>query len=252
MKATFKRMVVVLLLLPLWMGTEKSKAQAYTPNANQVCFYENENYGGNYICLNSSGAYTDLTRFYVGNTNNTWDNKISSVIIGKNACAFLYEHPNSGGYCLILRGNGVSTRYFPRLSAYNFNDKASHIKSLPYPQNLPPEPLEDQVIVFEHNNFDGYSFWWNADGDIADLTRQLMEDPSTETYSNYNWNDRISSLKIGAKTCLTAWINTNYGGQKWSYTANGNNTFNITDLGPMGAGDKFSSYKIRFRTNCAK
>jgi len=159
----------------------------------------------------------------------------------------MYEHPNGGGYSLILRGNGTGLRKIPKLSPYNFNDKASHIKSLAYPNNLPPEPYEDEVIFFEHSNFAGYSLRWPTDLDCPDLTRQLMEDPVTNTYSSYSWNDRISSVNLGAKTCFTAWINSNYGGQKWMYRANGNNTWNIADLGPLSSGDKWSSYKIRNR-----
>jgi len=223
--------------------------QSFTPNANQVCFYEHENYGGNHICLSSNGEYPDLGRYTVGTTNANWHDKISSVIIGKNACAIMYEHPNSGGYCLILRGNGTGQRKVPKLSPYNFNDKASHIKSVAFPDNLPPEPNGNEVIVFEHSNFDGYAFRWSYDFDLPDLTRQTMEDPFGNS-SPYSWNDRISSVKIGAVSCFTAWLNTNYGGQKWAYQANGNNCHNITDLAPMGAGDKWSSFKIRNRDNC--
>lgn len=225
-------------------------AQAFTPNDNQVCFYEHENYGGAYICISSSGEYVDLGRFFVGTSNRNWHDKISSVIIGKNACAIMYEHPNAGGYCLILRGNGA-LRKIPKLTPYNFNDKASHIKSVAYPNNLPPEPYEDEVIFFEHSNFDGYSWRWPMDLDlpIPDLTRYNMEDPFGNV-SSYNWNDRISSVKLGAKTCITAWANANYGGQKWGYRANGNNVWNITDLGPLGAGDKWSSFKVQQRDKC--
>lgn len=225
-------------------------AQSFTPNNNQVCFYENENYGGSYICISSSGEYADLGRYFVGTSSKNWHDKISSVIIGKNACAIMYEHANGGGYCLILRGNGERERRIPKLSPYNFNDKASHIKSLTYPDNLPPEPGSDHVMFFEHTNFDGYSMMWPIDLDITDLTRQLMEDPITGNYSTFTWNDRISSLKLGANTCVTGWTNINYGGQKWMYRANGSNTWNIADLGPLGSGDKWSSFKIRNRDSC--
>jgi hypothetical protein len=251
MKKMFSGIPAIIVITSMLTGSSvKVNAQAFIPNDNQVCFYENENYGGSYICLSSSGEYADLGRFFVGNSNRNWHDKISSVIIGKNACAIMYEHPNAGGYCLILRGNGVSQRKIPKLSPYNFNDKASHIKSLAYPDNLPPEPNGDEVMFFEHSNFDGYCMRWPIDMDIPDLTRQLMEDPVTGINSTFTWNDRISSLKIGASTCVTGWVNINYGGQKWMYRANGNNTWNIADLAPLGSGDKFSSFKIRNRDSC--
>lgn len=241
---------MIIMIILSGLISVMADAQSFVPGDNQVCFYENENYGGAYICLNSNGEYKDLGVYFVGTSSKNWHDKISSVIIGKNACAILYEHPNGGGYCLILRGNGVSQRRIPKLSPYNFNDKASHIKSLAYPDNLPPEPYEDEVILFEHNNFDGYFLRYPKDFDMAELTRQNMEDPFTGILSTYNWNDRISSMKIGARTCITGWINTNYGGQKWMYRANGNNCFNITDMAPLSSGDKFSSFKIRDRDHC--
>jgi hypothetical protein len=224
-------------------------SQSFTPSNDQVCFYENENYGGAYICLNKSGEYPNLGLYYVGSTNKSWNDKISSVIIGKNACAIMYEHTNSGGYCLILRGNGSGTRKIPKLSPYNFNDKASHIKSVAYPDNLPPEPSFDEVIFFEHSNFDGYALRLGVDFDVPDLRRYTMTDPF-DNQSSYTWNDRISSVKVGSDSCVTTWININYGGQKWMYRANGNNTWNIVNLGPLGAGDRWSSLKIRDRDHC--
>jgi hypothetical protein len=86
--------------------------QSFTPNENQVCFYENDNYSGEHICLNSNGEYADLGNYFVGNTSKNWHDKISSVIIGAKACAIMYEHPNGGGYCLILKEMGQAQGIF--------------------------------------------------------------------------------------------------------------------------------------------
>ena len=250
MKKIFSGIPAVIVIAGMMMGISPIvNAQAFTPNDNQVCFYEHENFGGAYICISSSGEYADLGRYFVGNTNKNWHDKISSVIIGKNACAIMYEHANSGGYCLTLRGNGTTQRKIGKLSPYNFNDKASHIKSLAYPDNLPPEPYEDEVIFFEHNNFDGYYLRQFTDIDAANLTQYGLEDPITNT-TVYNWNDRISSVKIGSKSCITVYATINYGGQKWMYKSNGNNTWNIADLAPLSVGDKISSIKTRDHDHC--
>lgn len=218
--------------------------QGFTPNENQVCFYENSNYGGNYICLNSDGEYADLGFFFVGNTNKNWHDKISSVIIGANACAIMYEHPNGGGYCLTLRGTGTGPRYIPNLSTYNFNDKASHIKSLPYPQNLPPEPGPHQVYFFEHNNFDGYWMGWNADRDEGNISCYNM-------YGNVTWNDRISSMKVGYDACATTWLDANYKGSRNFWEGNSQTVSNYPDLAGTGINDKITAIKVRLRGNCA-
>lgn len=222
-----------------------SLPQSFTPNENQVCFYENDNYGGAYICLSSSGEYVDLGRFYVGtSTTRNWHDKISSVIIGAKACAIMYEHPNGGGYCLILYGNGTEARYFPKLSDYKFNDKASHIKSKAYPENLPREPASNQVVLFEHTNFDGLGLVLAADKD----------EPNLSTYSfagGQNWNDKISSLKIGKEACLTVWNDSNYKGTKTIWDGDGYSVTKGPDLHPAGLGDKITSLKVRPRNVCA-
>ncbi|MGB3006989.1 MAG: hypothetical protein WBC06_10795, partial [Chitinophagaceae bacterium] len=77
MKKIFTSIPAVIVIAGIIMGTSpRVNAQAFTPNANQVCFYENENYGGAYICISSSGEYVDLGRFFVGNTNKNWHDKI--------------------------------------------------------------------------------------------------------------------------------------------------------------------------------
>ena len=218
--------------------------QGFTPNDNQVCFYENSNYGGNYICLNSSGEYADLGVYYVGNTNKNWHDKISSVIIGANACAIMFEHPNGGGYCLTLRGTGTGPRYIPNLNSYNFNDKASHIKSLPYPQNLPPEPGAYQVYFFEHTNFDGYWMGFNSGRDQANINCYNM-------FPGGNWNDRISSIKVGTEACATTWLNSDYKGDRNFWEGNGVAVANFPDLVPSGLNDKITSIKARNRNECS-
>ncbi len=220
-------------------------SQPFIPNENQVCFYEHENFGGNYICLNSNGEYPDLGRFFVGTSNNNWHDKISSVIIGANACAIMYEHPNGGGYCLTLRGTG-SERRIPKLSAWGFNDKASHIKSLPYPQNLPPEPGPNQVFFFEHSNYDGYYMGLSFDRDISNVGTYYFSD-----FNSPNWNDKISSIKVGTNACATTWFNKDYKGQRNFFEGNGMTVANSPDLGPSGIGDKITSFKIRMRTICS-
>ena len=215
-------------------------ADTFFPNDNQVCFYEHENFGGKQICISSSGEITDLTRHYIEGTSSTWDNKISSVIIGKNGCAFIYEHPNGGGYCLVLRGNGASQRRIPKLSTFQFNDKASHIRSYAYPDNYPPDPGDNEVFFFEHKDYDGNY-----------MTMQISEtwgDLSKPPYAFFN--DKISSIKLGANTCLTAWNDANFKGKRSQYRASGSSLWRIPDLAPTGVGDKWSSLKVRHRDNC--
>ena len=220
-------------------------SQGFTPNDNQVCFYENANYGGNYICLNAGREYPDLGAFLVGTSNKNWHDKISSVIIGANACAVLWEHSNEGGYCLTLHGNGTSARYIPNLSSYNFNDKASCIKCNAFSSCPPKEPASNQVVFFEHSNYDGYYMVYTADNDQSNISCYYMGS------TPYNWNDKISSMKVGSQACATTWLDANYKGQRNFFEGNGSSVAGYPDLGASGLGDRITSFKIRGRGNCS-
>ncbi|MGB3006455.1 MAG: hypothetical protein WBC06_08110, partial [Chitinophagaceae bacterium] len=108
---------------------------------------------------------------------------------------------------------------------------------------------EDEVIFFEHKDYDGYYLRQGTNIDASNLTLYGLEDPFTNTYV-YNWNDRISSMKIGAKACVTTYTNINYGGQRWQVRANGNNTHYVSDSAPLGCGDNTSSFRVRDRDHC--
>ena len=218
--------------------------QGFLPNDNQVCFYENANYGGGYICLNADREYPDLNAFFIGTSTTPWDNKISSLIIGANVCALMYENANGGGYCLTLHGNG-NTRRIPNLTSYNFNDKTSHIKCNWLSNCMPKEPASNEIVFFEHSNYDGYYMVIHYDNDQSNISCYNLG------LTPYNWNDKISSIKVGTEACVTTWFDANYKGQRNFWEGNGSTVSNYPDLGPSGIGDRITSYKVRPKGVCA-
>jgi hypothetical protein len=111
-----------------------------------------------------------------------------------------------------------------------------------------PDPIPDNaVIFFEDINYAGHWFMYYTDRDNNDLRSIYVE-----TNPNVNWNDRISSLKVGKNACVTFWKDILYHGSKGSYAANGTSVMAVPSLVGPGWNDKISSLKTRARDNCAK
>jgi len=111
-----------------------------------------------------------------------------------------------------------------------------------------PNPIPDNaVIFFENTNYGGHWFMYYTDRDNNDLRSIYVE-----TNPNVNWNDRISSLKVGKNACVTFWQDINYRGNKGSYAATGTSVMAVPSLVGPGWNDKISSLKTRARDNCAK
>ena len=65
--------------------------QLPTPDANEVCFYRDINFGGDAFCVNMGASNTNL----IG----AWNNAISSIRVGQNASVQVCGDPNFGGWC---------------------------------------------------------------------------------------------------------------------------------------------------------
>lgn len=112
----------------------------------------------------------------------------------------------------------------------------------------PPDPIPDSaVICFEDINYGGHWFMYYADRDNNDLRSIYVENNSS-----VNWNDRISSLKVGKNACLTVWKDIKFTGSKATWEADGTFVKEVSSLVPSGWNDKISSLKIRLKGNCAK
>ena len=117
------------------------------------------------------------------------------------------------------------------------------------PQSFDPQnPPDNAVVFFENTNYGGRWFAVYYDRDYNDLRSIYLGSGS----SSGNWNDRISSLKIGKDACVTLWKDINYKGDKSALQGNQTSMNAISSLVPSGWNDKVSSLKVRMRDNCAK
>ena len=99
------------------------------PADNQVILYEDINYGGQTMSFEYDKAIPDLTKWKLTNSKNTWNDRISSIKVGKNAKITLYGDINYKGDNIPLLGTGSGgVGNFPNLVSIGWNDKASSFK----------------------------------------------------------------------------------------------------------------------------
>ena len=111
----------------------------------------------------------------------------------------------------------------------------------------PQNPASNMVVFFEHTNYEGKWFAVYIDRDYSDLRSLYLG----ENQSSGNWNDKISSLKIGQDACVTMWKDITYRGDKSALKGNATSVNAISSLVSSGWNDKISSIKVRARDNCA-
>ena len=208
------------------------------PGDDEATFYENTNYGGTSFTASVGGDISDMRN--INNVN--WNDKVSSLKLGKNVCVMAYQDINYKGGAWWFPGNGLCVRNIPNLVDFGWNDKMSSIQMKSKDACGGAEPGDNEVIFYEHKNFQGASKTATADADVTDMR-----------YWDGNWNDKVSSMKIGSNACVTVWQNINYGGDKMEMPGNSNCVTDYLNLVNNGWNDKMSSFKVRLREiGCSK
>ncbi len=202
------------------------------PPPHQVLLFEHTDYDGASMGFSYDNDIADLTRWNMP-SGGKWNDKISSVSIGKNTRVTFYQHTNYGGASITFEGDGENTYPLPDLHVLGWGDT---ISSLKVRQSAVPAP--NQVFLFEHENYDGAALYLTVGRDIADLRQWAIS-------SGKSWNDRISSLKIGKNAQVYLCTDIDFGGPGIPYAADGHWIANISSLHPQGWGDKVSSLKVR-------
>lgn len=189
---------------------------------DEVCVYEHAGYGGWERCFGVGEDIRDL-----GNLRNS----ISSVRVRGRAEITLYEHPNFDGREVSIDSSVTDLRQIARF----WNDETDSLRvgragfgGRPSRQ----ERREDRVCVYQHVNYQGNSVCWDSGEEILDLREVGWNDgiSSVRTFGgtrvafyehadfdgqrlivdrdipdltqvragrNSNWNDRISSVRVG-------------------------------------------------------
>ncbi len=226
------RVAAISIITVLLFALCAAAAETPDPAPHQVLLFEHTNYDGASLGFSYDNDIADLTRWNMPG-GNKWNDKISSVSIGKNTRVTLYQHINYGGASISFEGDGENSYHIPDLHNLGWGDT---ISSLKIRQSAVPAP--NQVFLFEHVNYDGGVLTLSIGDDIPDLRQMTIS-------SGKSWNDRISSVKIGKDAQVYLCRDINYEGPAIPYAADGQWISNISSLHPQGWGDKVSSLKVR-------
>ena len=93
----------------------------------------------------------------------------------------------------------------------------------------------NQVLVYEHTKYGGAYMSFDGIREVADLRGY-----NTGELGTPNWNDRISSLKVGSELKLIVFRDINFKGTSWTVTG----PATISTLVSNGWNDKISSFRI--------
>ena len=105
------------------------------PADNQVILYEHSNYGGSYIILAYDRDVNNISYWHT-DSGKSWNDKLSSLKVGKDAKVTLYEHKdyNEKGCKITITGDCNNNKNIPKLSSYNmkkgksWNDQVTSLK----------------------------------------------------------------------------------------------------------------------------
>ncbi len=92
--------------------------------------YEDVGFEGKAIGYEYDSEVRDLTKLLVLDSTNNWNDRISSIKIGKHAKVVLYEHPgcDDRSAFIVLQGNGHSVVKYDSLYSIEWGDRTSSFK----------------------------------------------------------------------------------------------------------------------------
>jgi len=111
-------------------GEQSDSWKDIEPKPYQVFFYEDVGFEGAAIGYEYDSDVKDLTKLLVLDSSNNWNDRISSIKIGKNAKVVLYEHvgcDDRSAY-IVLQGDGQSVAKYDSLHSIGWGDRVSSFK----------------------------------------------------------------------------------------------------------------------------
>ena len=207
---------------------------------DDVILYENTNFGGQQLKFTATPSVSDLRQYPLvtsqGSVN--WNDKISSVSVGKNRMIKMWADINSNGAAITLYGptvcqNVTSGQYSSMPSGWNDRVSSFSIMSNDLPSTVAPDA--NHVQIFENINYCGHNEYLGI-SDFPDF--RTLFGPAV---LNSNYNDRISSIRVGSNVIFTPFEHINYGGASFSEVG----PSNMPNLVASGWNDKISSAKVR-------
>ena len=158
--------------------------------ANQACFYDEQNYGGDSFCLQEGTT--------VNNLNGTgWQDRISSIAVWGGSEVVVCDDANFGNPCVTLRNHQAS------LVHLGLEGRISSIRvSNGFNNNPPPPPPGggSRACFFDGNNLDGEGFCVNRGQRVNNL-------------GGTAFNDRVSSIRVSRDASIRVCEHRDFGGR---------------------------------------
>ena len=101
-------------------------------------------------------------------------------------------------------------------------------------------PGPNEVILYEHVNYDanGKSIRFSVGTNVPNLTNNKL--------GRWNWNDKVSSIRVGLNVRLLAWEHKDYRGKCMTFSGlNAGGQGNYNDLRRWRYNDIITSLKVR-------
>lgn len=190
-----------------------------TPSPTQVILFDNPGYRGFSRVIENGGDFSS------SDAMNFPNDQLSSIKLGTDVRATLYEHKNFKGRAVEVSGS------IPDLTKLDFNNKVSSIKIYLDPAY---QPGPRQVVLFEHSYYKGI-FKILEVGDY--YSSSVMGFP----------NDKLSSVKVGSDVYLCLYEHAYFGGKEFHAHDNWDRLLDLSIPTYNFVHDNVSSVKVKLK-----
>lgn len=101
------------------------------------------------------------------------------------------------------------------------------------------DPADQQVFLYEHTNYGGANMSFSVGTRVSDLRQWRLPN------SKKNWNDVISSIKVGKRARIILYKHINFEHELTTIDADCQNIKYFSNLHSYGWGDDISSFEIK-------
>ena len=210
---------------------------------NAVCACTDDN------MLGTCGIFDINTRFYMNlslSPYSSWNDVISSLVVGPAAKTKLCQNAGGAGSCKIQYGSGPNgygvsslTEFWNVFGWPKLNDAISTLRVDNATDGACQNPGANQVAIFDDINYNA-----GTAGDCVILDVGTYNNPFTNPTSGYSGggyglnNDVISSIKVGSGAGVNLFVDFNLTGSELSTTTS------IPDLRANGFNDVTTSLQV--------
>lgn len=108
--------------------TGEESGEKIVPFDEEVIFFRDPDFRGEYRMYSVGESLPDLARLPLWDTKGSWNDRISSMKIGKNALAYVCTFIRYGAPCIFLGGDGKGVTEIPDLHGIGWGDRISSVK----------------------------------------------------------------------------------------------------------------------------